>query len=76
MPEYYLRPLRRIAFYEKEGYRLIKGINYTIWDMPMHLMVLSINTSNESVNRGIEHIMQQIYLGLAGKRFINKMQLK
>jgi GNAT superfamily N-acetyltransferase len=70
------KQLRRIAFYEKEGYRLISGIDYTIWDIPMHLMALPMNASNESVNRGIEQIMRQIYLGLAGKRFINKMQLE
>jgi GNAT superfamily N-acetyltransferase len=68
--------LRRIAFYEKAGYRLIKGINYIIWDIPMHLMVLSINAFPESIDKGIKQIMQQIYCSAAGERFLNKIQFK
>jgi GNAT superfamily N-acetyltransferase len=66
--------LRRIAFYEKEGYCLLKGINYTIWDIPMHLMVCPLNNGNVMMNEEIEQIMHQIYFGLLGNRFINKMQ--
>lgn len=68
--------LRRIAFYEKEGYRLIKGIDYTIWDIPMHIMALSLNASDVMINREIKQIMYQIYYELSGKQFINKMQFK
>ncbi|MGE5458970.1 MAG: GNAT family N-acetyltransferase [Methanobacterium sp.] len=68
--------LRRIAFYERAGYHLIRGIDYTIWDVPMHLMVLPINASLEMIKQEVEEIMYQIYLELAGERFINKVQFK
>lgn len=32
---------RRIQFYEKAGFHLLPGIDYSIWDVPMHLMALS-----------------------------------
>lgn len=66
----------RIAFYEKEGYRLIKGIEYIIWDIPMHLMALAIHEPYEMVDKNIKEIMQMIYSDLTGKRFINKLQIK
>jgi GNAT superfamily N-acetyltransferase len=31
---------KRIGFYEKAGFYLIPNISYSIWDVPMHLMVL------------------------------------
>ena len=68
--------IRRIAFYEKEGYHLIKGVEYTIWDIPMHLMVWSPNVCDAMMNKEIKQIMHQIYFGLIGNRFINKMQFK
>jgi GNAT superfamily N-acetyltransferase len=68
--------LRRIAFYKKAGYRLIKGINYIIWGIPMHLMVLSINASPDSIDKRIKQIMQQIYCNAAGEQFMNKIQFK
>lgn len=70
------RRLHRIAFYEKEGYRLIKGIDYTIWDIPMHLMALSLNDGDAMINKEIKQIMHQIYFELLGKQFIHKMQFK
>ncbi|MBP1761048.1 MAG: hypothetical protein H6Q64_590 [Firmicutes bacterium] len=68
--------LRRIAFYEKEGYILINGIDYIIWDIPMHLMVRSQKINEPLNNQEVIQIMQQIYFGLLGKRFINKLQIK
>jgi len=68
--------LRRIAFYEKEGYRLIKEVDYIIWDIPMHLMVWSLNICDAMLNKQIKQIMHQIYFGLLGDRFINKMQFR
>jgi len=68
--------LWRIAFYEKEGYILINGIAYIIWDIPMHLMVRSPKINVPFKHQKIIKIMYQIYFGLLGKRFINKMQIK
>lgn len=68
--------LRRIAFYEQAGYFLIKEINYIIWDIPMYLMALPINASAEMIKQKVKEIMYQIYFGLVGQRFINKMQIK
>lgn len=67
--------LHRIAFYEKEGYRMIKGLDYTIWDIPLHLMAFSSN-DGDAINKEIKQIMHQIYFGLLGKQFIHKMQFR
>lgn len=66
----------RIAFYEKEGFQLIQGIDYIIWDIPMHLMALVLNVSYDFVNKQIKEIMHLIYSDLSGKRFINKLQIQ
>jgi GNAT superfamily N-acetyltransferase len=68
--------LRRIAFYEKEGYILINEIDYIIWDIPMHLMVRLPEIHKPLNNPEVMEIMQQIYFRLLGKRFINKLQIK
>lgn len=70
------RRLWRIAFYEKEGYVLIKGIEYYIWDIPLHLMVWSPKFDVTVNYHEIKEIMHQIYFRLLGKRYINKMQIR
>lgn len=67
------RRLQRIHFYEKAGYHLIPGIDYTIWDVPMHLMALSIKASPDAISENIETIMYQIYLHLMGQNYMHKM---
>ena len=63
-----------IAFYEMEGYILINGIDYIIWDIPMYLMVRSPRIKQSLNQQEVIQIMQQIYFGLLGKRFIKKLQ--
>ena len=65
----------RIKFYKKAGFYLIPGVDYTIWDVPMHLMALPIRASAEDINDDIQIIMYQIYLKLMGKQFMHKMTL-
>jgi len=65
----------RIEFYKKAGFYLIPGVDYTIWDVPMHLMALPIRASTEDINDDIQIIMYQIYLKLMGKQFMHKMSL-
>jgi len=67
---------RRVDFYEKAGFYLIKGIDYSIWDVPMHLMALPLNSSIENINKEIEKIMYQIYFKIAGKSLIHKMRFQ
>jgi GNAT superfamily N-acetyltransferase len=66
----------RIRFYENKGYRLIPGIDYSIWDVPMHLMVLPQKAQLQYITGNIGQIMYDIYLKLMGKPFINKMKIK
>lgn len=68
--------LRRIAFYEREGFQLIKGIDYCIWDIPMYLMVMPIISGGETIMENIKLVMQQIYINLLGSQFIHKMEFK
>ncbi|HEY9060671.1 MAG TPA: GNAT family N-acetyltransferase [Pseudobacteroides sp.] len=66
---------KRIDFYEKAGFRLIPNINYSIWDVPMHLMAMPLLTSIGEINRNIGSIIYEIYLQLMGKRYIHKLKL-
>ena len=65
---------RRIEFYEKVGFYLIEGVDYTIWDIPMHLMALPLVASKETINQEIKRSMHELYLSLMGEELIHKMQ--
>ena len=67
---------RRINFYKKAGFRLIKGIDYSVWDVRMHLMALPLNSSFENIEKHIEIIMYQIYLKTAGESAIHKVRFQ
>ena len=65
---------RRIEFYEKAGFYLIEGVDYSIWDIPMHLMALSLVASKETINQEIRRTMYELYLNLMGEALMHKMQ--
>ncbi|MDP4180016.1 MAG: GNAT family N-acetyltransferase [Bacillota bacterium] len=65
---------KRIEFYKKAGFYLIPDINYSIWDVPMHLMAMPILNSIESINQNIGSIIYDIYIQLMGKRYIHKLK--
>ncbi len=65
---------KRIEFYEKAGFYLIPNINYSIWDVPMHLMAMPLSVSIESISDIIGIIIYEIYLQLMGKRYIHKLE--
>lgn len=66
---------RRIEFYERAGFHLIKGVDYSIWDIPMYLMALPMVASKETVSREIKNSMYELYLSLMGEKLIHKMQI-
>lgn len=66
----------RIRFYEQAGYHLIDRIDYIIWDVPMYLMVLSVNTSLDRLINGIQTIIYEIYLQLMGRKYMHKLIVK
>lgn len=68
--------LRRIAFYERAGFTLVPHISYSIWDIPMHLMVRGLSVSNTTAQGEVGQAMYDIYLALMGDKYINKMQFK
>ncbi|TGE32156.1 GNAT family N-acetyltransferase [Desulfosporosinus sp. Sb-LF] len=65
---------KRIKFYQKAGFNLVPNIDYSIWDVPMHLMVLPLNASMNTMNKMIGQIIREIYIGLMGKRYIHKLE--
>ncbi len=67
---------RRLEFYRRAGFILVPGIEYVIWDVPMHLMVCPSKKDVESTIKNIGEIIYQIYLSLLGKNFINKLEFK
>lgn len=67
---------RRIDFYKRAGYELIPGIEYSIWDVPMHLMSRPVRAEANEIARDICHIMRRIYLDLMGEAFIHKLKIR
>ena len=67
---------KRIKFYQKAGFYLVPDIDYTIWDVPMHLMVLPLKASVQTLNKMTGQIIYEIYLGLMGERYIYKLKFK
>jgi hypothetical protein len=65
----------RIHFYERAGYHLIPNIDYSIWDVPMYLMVLPLNAAVDTINENIGTIMYQVYVQLMGEGYMHKMVL-
>ena len=65
---------KRIQFYQNAGFYLIPDIDYSIWDVPMHLMVLPLKASMPTPNEMIGQIIHDIYLELMGKRYIHKLK--
>ncbi len=67
---------RRLEFYKRAGFSLIPGIQYSIWDVPMHLMVCPFKTDLDTINKDIGKILYEIYLLLLGKSHIHKMEFR
>ncbi len=67
---------KRIEFYRKAGFYMIPNVEYSIWDIPMHLMALPCKSADRAINENIGNIIYDIYLRLMGKRFIHKMKFR
>lgn len=63
---------KRLEFYKKAGFSLVPGIEYSIWDVPMHLMVLPCKTAE--YYRNIGSIIYDLYYPLLGKQSIHKLK--
>jgi GNAT superfamily N-acetyltransferase len=66
--------IKRISFYKRAGFYQIPDIDYSIWDVPMHLMVFPRKATVMSINRDIGQIIKQIYLQLMGEHYIHKLK--
>jgi GNAT superfamily N-acetyltransferase len=66
---------RRIEFYKKAGFYLIERVDYSIWDIPMHLMALPLVAPKETINQEIGRSMRELYLELMGEELIHKLQI-
>ncbi len=65
---------KRMEFYSRAGFSLVTGIDYVIWDVPMHLMVFQCSIPLMEVNEKIHGIMHEIYYQLLGEQFIHKLK--
>lgn len=63
---------KRIRFYQRAGFRIIPGLEYSIWGVPMHLMAWGGDSDTQEIMRRIH----EIYLELMGKRFIHMLQVR
>jgi GNAT superfamily N-acetyltransferase len=66
---------KRIKFYQNAGFYLVADIDYSIWDVPMYLMVLPLRASMPTLNERTGQIIYEIYLDLMGKRYIHKLKV-
>ena len=66
---------KRIQFYQKVGFYLLSDIDYSIWDVPMHLMAQPLKASSQAINEEIGQTIFEIYLELRGEHFIHKINL-
>jgi GNAT superfamily N-acetyltransferase len=67
---------RRIMFYERLGFSLVPHIDFTIWDIPLHVMVHPLSEDPGLINGEIGNIMRTIYLSLMGKDLIHRMTFR
>jgi GNAT superfamily N-acetyltransferase len=75
-PEDHNSRIKRIRYYEKEGFYIIPEIEYSIWDVPMHIMAKPVFASKETIDEGIGQFIYGIYLKLMGKRFIHQLKIR
>ncbi len=67
---------KRMEFYERAGFILVPRVDYSIWHIPMHLMVLPQKASYQLICKEITKIMRELYLPLLGEHFIHKMEIR
>jgi len=64
---------KRMDFYQRAGFEIIPGIAYSIWGVPMHLMVYP---GGQTAPGDVGRVIYEIYLELMGKRFIHMLKFR
>ncbi|EMS69312.1 GNAT family N-acetyltransferase [Ruminiclostridium cellobioparum] len=67
---------KRMKFYRRAGFNMVPDIKYSIWNVPMHLMVLPCKLPQKFINENIGTIIYDIYFALLGKENIHKMEFE
>ncbi len=67
---------RRIRFYERAGFRLVPEIYYSIWGVPMHLMILPLKMRFEDFLTNLPILMREVYMDLMGDAYIHQMVIR
>ena len=67
---------RRIRFYERAGFQLVPKVDYAIWGIPMHLMILPLQDSFSAIATELPTLMRALYLPLLGHAFIQRMRCR
>lgn len=65
---------KRIAFYERAGFSLAQGIEYTIWGIPMHLMARPLRPGFEA-EKALPAEMRSVYQKLFPPKLMHKMEI-
>lgn len=68
--------IRRISFYEKLGFHLVRDIEYSIWGIPLHLMVRPLKADAQQMESDIGPIIRELYLGLMGENLMHRLIFK
>jgi GNAT superfamily N-acetyltransferase len=66
---------KRMEFYQKAGFYPVPEIDYSIWHVPMHLMLLSPKAKQIS-NKELGEAIYDIYFKLMGERYIGMMKFR
>lgn len=62
---------RRMAFYRRAGFAPLSDIDYSIWNVPMRLMVFPPGADPTEVSRAV----YTVYLSLMGRRLIHMLKI-
>lgn len=65
---------KRIAFYERAGFSLAQGIDYTIWGIPMYLMARPLRPDVEP-EEALPREMRSVYQKLFPPKLMHKMAI-
>lgn len=68
--------LKRIAFYERAGFRLMRDVQYSAFGVAMQLMALPIGNSFAEVRARIVPVMMALYARLLPKLLLNNIPVE
>lgn len=68
---------KRIAFYEKSGFHLVKQIPYyLLWNIHYHVMAVPLSASEDELDEDAQGYLYRLYHQLLGDRYIKNLKFE